>query len=150
MVAADLLAELDRLGVRLTLNGEGFTTQARKGALTPELAAALRAHKPLLLGVLKLTASPSPLPALPPLPEPLSRLARAAASGQLPGCSVALPNGGSVPLADYVLAWAASYATGGDTAHCLRHLWAAHAVWQPRQAVSTRGQAAPPPLPASG
>ncbi|BDP40190.1 hypothetical protein DAETH_01590 [Deinococcus aetherius] len=151
MVAADLLAELDRLGVRLALNGEGFTTQARKGALTPELAAALRTHKPLLLGVLKLAVPPSPLPALPPLPEPLGRLVHAAAGGQLPGHSVALPDGGRVPnLADYVLAWAATYAAGGDTGHCLRHLWAAHAVWQPRQAVSTHGQAAPPPLPALG
>lgn len=150
MVAADLLAELERLGVRLALSGEGFITHARKGALTPELGAALGAHKPLLLGVLKLAAPPSPLPALPPLPEPLSRLVRAAAGGQLPGHSVALPDGGRVSLADYVLAWGATYATGGDTGHCLRHLWAAHAVWQPRQAVSTRGQVAPPPLPASG
>lgn len=131
MVAADLLAELDRLGVRLNLTGDGFTTQARKGALTPQLGAALRAHKPLLLGVLKLTAPRPPQPALLPLPGTLSRLVCAAANQQLPTQSVALPDWGTVPdLATYVLAWAATYATGGDTQNCLSHLWAAHAAWQ--------------------
>lgn len=68
------------------------------------------------------------------LPEPLARLVRAAVGGQLsrgaelrsdaPGVGGYVPN-----LGEYVLAWAATWAIGGDRAHAGARLEAARHAW---------------------
>ena len=52
MTAAELLAELRRRGVKLTVNGDRLRYEAPRGALTPELLEAMRQHKPELLRLL--------------------------------------------------------------------------------------------------
>src|ERR1700723_3508694 len=50
---AELLKQLRALGVQLTLEGEVLRLNAPKGALTAELQAQLKAHKPEILELLR-------------------------------------------------------------------------------------------------
>ena len=52
MSPVDLLAELRRRGVRLSVHGDKLRYVAPKGALTPDLLEAMRRHKPDLLRLL--------------------------------------------------------------------------------------------------
>lgn len=127
MVITELLSTLDRLGVRLQVKEGRLLTSAPRGSITPELGAALKEHKAVLLAVLGLAAPPD----FTPLSLPLAALVRAAASSNLPSGPVAVPGYGLIPsLADNALAWAALYATGGDTKHHLECLWAAYRGWE--------------------
>ena len=49
MTVDDLLTELSRLSVKITINGDRLHIDAPAGVLTPQLRAALAEHKPLLL-----------------------------------------------------------------------------------------------------
>lgn len=52
MTAAELLRELRRRGVKLTVNGDRLRYEAPPGALTAELLDAMRKYKPQLLRLL--------------------------------------------------------------------------------------------------
>src|SRR5437762_13407508 len=52
VTAAALLAYLERLGVRVAIDGARLRLDAPAGTLTPDLLATLAAHKPALLGLL--------------------------------------------------------------------------------------------------
>lgn len=52
MTAAELLHQLNRLGVHLSTNGDRLVCEAPKGVLTPELQAQLRFHKTDILSLL--------------------------------------------------------------------------------------------------
>ncbi|CAM3974766.1 hypothetical protein [Deinococcus marmoris] len=124
MVARDLLRVLEGRGVRLGVDGGYLTTRAPAGAITPELAAAIKAQKAELL----LELQRGPVGALAPLPEPLARLIGAAICNQLnrPGF---LPSGIVPNLGEYVLSCAAQYAAGVEPDRQLEALWAARGVW---------------------
>lgn len=66
---------------------------------------------------------------LSPLPAHLRRLVAAACSER--GLGVAPFTGGIADLDQYVCAWAAHYACGGDTSEHLRRLEVAHQLWKP-------------------
>ncbi len=104
MVARDLLRELERRGVRLAVDGGQLIARAPTGAVTPELAAQIKAQKDELLRELQTV----PGNILAPLPEPLARLIGAAISNHLnrPGF---LPSGIVPNLGEYVLSCAAHY-----------------------------------------
>ncbi len=51
---ADLLAELAQLGASLSIDGDRLSVAAPEGAITPELAARIRASKPMILAELAL------------------------------------------------------------------------------------------------
>lgn len=70
MSAYDLLSELRRAGVVVKASGnDRLVVDAPKGALTPDLRAALATHKKELLAILSLTeAKPAPAVALPQRP----------------------------------------------------------------------------------
>ena len=68
MTAAELLRELRRRGVKLTVNGDRLRYEAPRGALTPELLEAMRQHKPELMRML----------ARPPIPPDLASQVEAA------------------------------------------------------------------------
>lgn len=124
MVAHDLLRELEGRGVRLAVQEGRLVARAPQGAVTPELAAQIKAHKGELLRALQAGEGGQ----LAPLPEALVRLVRAAAGNHLnrPGF---LP-GGIVPnLGEYVLTCAALYACGFDPERQLADLWAARGAW---------------------
>ncbi len=53
MTAAALLADLQTRGVRLYLAGDELRYKAKPGAMTPDLAAALKPHKPGLITLLR-------------------------------------------------------------------------------------------------
>ena len=53
MTPAELLTELGRRGVVLTADGDSLNIDAPRGAVTPELLAALREHKPRLIRFLQ-------------------------------------------------------------------------------------------------
>lgn len=59
MTAGALLAQLTALDVRLAADGPNLRYTAPRGVLTPDLLAALRAHKRELLGLLRTTESGS-------------------------------------------------------------------------------------------
>lgn len=123
MGAHDLLRELKGRGVRLLVEGGRLVVRGPSGSITPELSARIREHRDDLLR--ELTTGTGR--ALAPLPEPLTRLVRAAAGNHLnhPGF---LP-GGIVPnLGEYVLACAALYACGLDPAQQIEDLWQARAA----------------------
>lgn len=124
MVARDLLRELEERGVRLAVQEGRLVSRAPRGAMTPELAEQIKAHKDELLKALQASGGEQ----LAPLPKALVRLIRAAAVNHLnrPGF---LP-GGIVPnLGDYVLTCAALYACGFDPERQLAHLWQAQDAW---------------------
>ena len=125
MVVAELLTELRARGVTLTAQDGQLQTTAPKGAITPDLGAAIKAQKAALLVALQ---GPVSAAALAPLPEPLVRLVSAAVGNHLnrPGF---LPSGIVMNLGEYVLATAALYATGRDPQLQLAHLWEARAAW---------------------
>lgn len=52
MSPAALLAELRALGVELRVEGDRIRCKAPRGSVTPELAEAIRSHKPALLALL--------------------------------------------------------------------------------------------------
>lgn len=60
MTAAELLAELKKLGVLLICDGDALRIKAPAGVLTPELKAALAEHKAALLAQLTAGAGPTP------------------------------------------------------------------------------------------
>lgn len=124
MTARDLQRELEARGVRLTVEGGQLIARAPAGAITPELAAQIKAQKDELLR--ELQSAPAGL--LAPLPEPLARLIGAAITNNLnrPGF---LPAGIVPNLGEYVLACAAQYAAGVEPERQLVHLWAARAAW---------------------
>lgn len=127
MVITELLSALDRLGIRLEVKEGRLLTHGPKGSLTPELGAALTEHKAVFIAVLGLAV----LPDFAHFPRPIAALVRAAASGNLSSSPVTVPGYGLIPnLADNALAWAALYATGGDTKHHLECLWAACRGWE--------------------
>ena len=131
MVIEVLLTELHRVGVRLRIQGDMLQTITPLQTLTPELGAAIREHKPVIMAALKLAEAGQISPSLTPLPEPLKRLIAAATGSHLPTYPVQLERLGLVTdLTGHVLAWAASYSAGGDSAHCLTRLWAAYRAWQ--------------------
>ena len=118
-----VLETLANAGVVLTLEGGQLKSRAPKGAMTPELAATIRRHKADVLAHLYARQD------FAPLPEPLARMVRAAAGGHLR--QVTQLEGGLVPdLGEHVLAWAATYATGGDVEHVFFRLWTAYEAWQ--------------------
>jgi hypothetical protein len=57
---AMLLAELEGAGVVFTLDGEQVRFRAPRGVLTVERLAAVRAHKPVLLALLRARQRPQP------------------------------------------------------------------------------------------
>ena len=75
MVVAELLTELQSRGVTLTVQGSQLLTTAPKGAITPDLGEAIKAHKAALLVALQGQVSGA---ALAPRPDPLE-------VGQQPG-----------------------------------------------------------------
>jgi hypothetical protein len=75
MTAAELLAELNRRGISLRVQGDRLELDAPRGALTPELRRALADHKAELLRLLAdpladWLAAPVPLHVEPPTSEP--------------------------------------------------------------------------------
>ena len=68
---------------------------------------------------------------VPPLPEPLAALVRAASAGVLPPGPVKLDTGQADSLKDYTLGWAAAYLLG-DREHALSELWRAYGAWPKR------------------
>jgi TubC N-terminal docking domain len=58
-----LIEQCRRLGVRLRAEGEALAYDAPKGAMTSELAAALKAHKPAILAALATPAVIAPVAA---------------------------------------------------------------------------------------
>ena len=118
-----VLETLAHAGVVLTLEDGRLKSRAPKGALTPELAALIREHKADVLAHLSARQD------FAPLPEPLARMVQAAKGTSLDHPAL-LEGIGRVPnLGMYILACAASYACGWDSAHELRRLWACHAAW---------------------
>ena len=71
------------------------------------------------------------VPPVPPLPEPLAALVRAASAGVLPPGPVKLDTGQADSLKDYTLGWAAAYLLG-DREHALSELWRAYGAWPKR------------------
>ncbi|MEM7061626.1 MAG: thioester reductase domain-containing protein [Cyanobacteria bacterium P01_B01_bin.77] len=59
------LTQLQTLDIRLWLEGETLRCNAPKGALTPELTAQLKEHKPAIIALLKGSAASEPTPADP-------------------------------------------------------------------------------------
>ncbi len=53
MTAAALLADLQTRGVRLYLAGDELRYKAKPGMMTPDLAAAVKPHKPALVALLR-------------------------------------------------------------------------------------------------
>jgi hypothetical protein len=68
MTLPELHAVLDRLGVELTARGDKLHYKAKSGSLTPEIKAALAAHKRALLALLA-RADDRPDPTGPPVSE---------------------------------------------------------------------------------
>ena len=66
MTPPELHALLDRLGIVLSVRRDRLHWAAPPGAMTPEIKAALAAHKPALLRLLSGVESPAPPP--PPWP----------------------------------------------------------------------------------
>lgn len=58
MTLAELLRELTRRGVKLTVNGDHLRYEAPRGAVTPDLLEAMRQHKPALEALLQPSAWP--------------------------------------------------------------------------------------------
>lgn len=52
MTAAGLLVELERLGVKVSINGDKLRLQALAGVITRELKEAVLKHKPELIAIL--------------------------------------------------------------------------------------------------
>lgn len=73
MTAVELLAELKKLGVLLTCDGEALRIKAPAGVLTPDLKAALAEHKAALLAQLAAGAGPTPAAQTPPTPAASSQ-----------------------------------------------------------------------------
>jgi len=124
VVARDLLGELERRGVRLAVQDGRLVARGPSGAVTPELAAQIKAQRDALLRELQ-TGDGG---VLTPLPEPLARLVRAAGGSSLNRTGF-LPSGIVPDLGVYVLTCAAFYAVGLEPDKQLRDLWAAHAAW---------------------
>jgi hypothetical protein len=126
MVTAYLLNELRARGVILTAQDGQLLTTAPRGAITPELGAAIRVHKSALLQALQEQVN---MGGLDPLPEPLARMVSAAVGNHLnrPGF---IPSGIVPSLGDYVLAGAALYAAGREPKRQLTDLWDAYGAWQ--------------------
>lgn len=120
-MTSDLLRDLEAQGVRLEARDGRLVALAPRGAITPELAGQIKAHKAALLAALTTGSGKQ----LAPLPDPLVRLIRAAAGNHLqrPGF---LPAGYVPNLGEYVLACAALYACGHDPARQLAELWGSH------------------------
>lgn len=72
-----LLADLRRAGVLLSAKREGLTFDAPAGAMTPQLRAAVKAHKPELLAVLAGDYLGAAFALLLTLPDPAQREALA-------------------------------------------------------------------------
>ena len=53
MNTLDLLAELKRLNVKVTINGDKLRLEAPAGVLTPEMKEAIRQQKPALIALLE-------------------------------------------------------------------------------------------------
>ncbi len=53
MIAATFLADLQNRGVRLYLAGDELRYKAKPGVMTPDLAAAIKPHKPALVALLR-------------------------------------------------------------------------------------------------
>lgn len=70
MTPQALIAELEARGVRLTAEGARLHSDAPKGALTPELREAIKAHRVELIAALKRESSNDPHPDWNDLPEP--------------------------------------------------------------------------------
>ncbi len=124
MNAQSLLDTLAGLGVVVTLSPAGKLRLEPASGIPAELLADVREHKGAVLAHLYARQD------FAPLPEPLARMVRAAAVGHLRRVTQ-LENGLVPDLGEYVLTWAATYATGGDLEHTLFRLWTAHAAWQP-------------------
>lgn len=124
MVARDLLRELEGRGVRLAVSGGQLVARAPAGAVTPELAAQIKAQKDALLKELQR----GPVGTLAPLPEPLARLIGAAICNHL-NRPLLLPAGIVPNLGEYVLACAAQYAAGVEPERQLEALWTARRAW---------------------
>ncbi|OLV17487.1 hypothetical protein [Deinococcus marmoris] len=124
MVARELLRELEARGVRLAVDGGQLTARAPAGAITPDLAAQIKAQKAELLQ--ELQRAPAGL--LAPLPEPLARLIGAAICDHL-NRPLLLPAGIVPNLGEYVLACAAQYAAGVEPERQLEALWTARRAW---------------------
>ena len=124
MVVLDLLRELEGRGVHLSVDGGRLVAHAPQGAVTPELAAQIKAQKDALLKALQGVPSGH----LAPLPDILGRMVRAAVS---PGLNypAQLPGGMVTNLGEYVLASAALYAAGLEPERQLQSLWAARGAW---------------------
>lgn len=120
----DLLRELEGRGVRLAVEGGRLVARAPQGAVTPELAAQIKAQKDALLKALQ----EAPAGQLAPLPDSLGRMVRAAVSPGLQYPAI-LPDGLVSSLGDFVLASAALYAAGVEPERQLQALWAARAAW---------------------
>jgi len=73
MTGAELLAELKRLGVLLTGDGDALRVKAPVGVLTPDLKAALAEHKAELLVQLTRGAGLTPPAQTPPAPTVSNR-----------------------------------------------------------------------------
>ncbi|AFZ67895.1 hypothetical protein [Deinococcus peraridilitoris] len=131
MSARVLLDTLDGLGVRATLTPGGNLRLEPASRVPPDLVAELREHKAALIASLSVPAGMTTNDStLPLLPETLARLVHAAASGHL-GHMAQLESGFVPDLGGYVLAWAATYATGSNTRHTLACLEAAYKAWKP-------------------
>lgn len=124
MGVTELLRELEGRGVRLAVEEGRLIARAPQGAVTPELAEQIKAQKTALMAAVQATGGGH----LPPLPDALVRLVRAAVGNHLNyPASVA---GGMVPsLGEYVLASAALYAVGIDPERQIQALWAARGAW---------------------
>ncbi|MFC4426974.1 hypothetical protein [Deinococcus navajonensis] len=120
----DLLRELEGRGVRLTVQEGRLVARAPHGAVTPELAAQIKAQKDALVQALQASEAGQ----LAPLPESLVRLVRAAVSPGLNFPTI-LPAGLVPNLGEYVLASAALYAAGINPERQLQALWAARGAW---------------------
>jgi TubC N-terminal docking domain len=71
MTATDVLHTLLARNIQLTVDGEYLRYEAPEGAMTPEVLALMREHKPALLALLT-PPSPPPQAAAEPNPQPLS------------------------------------------------------------------------------
>ncbi|UBV42123.1 hypothetical protein LAJ19_10830 [Deinococcus taeanensis] len=123
MLALELLRELEGRGVRLAIDGGQLVARAPQGAITPELAAQLKAQKAALMAALQ---NPGTTPAS--MPDALVRLIQAAVGNHLNFPAV-LPGGVVANLGEYVLSSAALYAAGVEPARQLQALWAARGAW---------------------